>query len=79
MIERYTIKFAPAVTQEELRKELEGMTDYSPAELDRLHKMKAKIEVVCDFSDLREIRALLEARSKSLDKTSESPQITTNV
>jgi hypothetical protein len=68
MIERYTIKFAPAVSQEELRQKLEGMTDYNPEELDRLHKMKAKIEVVCDFSDLREIRALLETRSKSLDK-----------
>jgi hypothetical protein len=54
------------------------MTDYAPEELDRLHKMKAKIEIVCDFSDLREIRALLEVRSKSLDKESKSPQITPN-
>ena len=71
MIERYTIKFAPAVSQEELRKTLEGMTEYDPQNLDRLHKMKAKIEVVCDFSDLREIREMLEMRSKS-------PQITPN-
>jgi hypothetical protein len=40
MIERYTIKFYPTVTQDELRKKLETMTDYDPAELDRLHKMR---------------------------------------
>jgi hypothetical protein len=78
MIERYTLKFAPAVSQEELRKKLEAITDYDPAELDRLHKMKAKIEIVCDFADLREIRSFLEVRSKYHNKESDSPQITTN-
>lgn len=78
MIESYSLKFAPAITPGELRKKLESMTDYNPADLDRLHKMKAKIEVLCDFSDLREIRALLESRSKIREKASESPQITTN-
>jgi hypothetical protein len=43
MIERYTLKFTPAVSQEELRKKLEAIRDYDPAELDRLHKMKAKL------------------------------------
>jgi hypothetical protein len=72
------MKFNPAVSQDELRRKLESMTDYDPAELDRLHKMRAKIEVVCDFSDLREIRSLLESRSKNPAKESESPQISTS-
>jgi hypothetical protein len=76
MIERYSIKFSPAISQDELRKKLETMAEYDPTELDRLHKMKAKIEVVCDFADLRELRALLESRSKNRDKESNSPQIT---
>jgi len=78
MIERYSIKFSPAISQDELRKTLEGMMEYDPQNLDRLHKMKARIEVVCDFSDLREIRSLLEQRSKIRGKESESPQISTN-
>lgn len=76
MIERHTLKFAPAVSQEELRKKLEAIKDYDPAELDRLHKMKAKIEIVCDFADLRELRSFLEARSTITNKESDTPQIT---
>jgi hypothetical protein len=78
MIERYAIKVSPAISQDELRKKLETMSDYDPAELDRLHKMKAKIEVICDFADLRELRALLESRSKNRAKESDSPQISTS-
>jgi hypothetical protein len=78
VIERYTLKFSPAVSQEELRKKLEAITDYDPAELDRLHKMKAKIEIVCDFADLRELRSFLEDPMKRHDKESHSPQITTS-
>jgi hypothetical protein len=53
MIERYTIKFGPAVSQKELEKALHEATD--PAVLTKLHKMKARIEVVGDFEDLKKI------------------------
>jgi hypothetical protein len=56
MIQRYTLKFAPAVSQEELRKKLEAITDYDPVELDRLHKMKARIEFIGDFEDIRNVK-----------------------
>jgi len=78
MIERYTIKFGPAVSQEELRKKLESLTAYDPAEFDRLHKMRAKIEVVCDFEDLRAIREHLEERTKNRGKESQSSPINTS-
>jgi hypothetical protein len=78
MIESYSLKFSPAVGPDELRKKLESMTDYDPTELDRLHKMKAKVEVICDFADLRELRAFLESRIRKPAKESESPQISTS-
>jgi hypothetical protein len=57
MIERYTIKFGPAVSQKELEKALHEATD--PEVLKKLHKMKARIEVVGDFDDLKKISDLL--------------------
>ena len=44
MIERYTLKFGPAVSQKELEKVLNEATD--PAVLKKLHKIKASIELV---------------------------------
>lgn len=70
MIERYTLKFAPAVSQEELRKKLEAISDYDPKEFDRLHKMKAKLEIVCNFADLRELRNFLEHARQTQAKIS---------
>jgi hypothetical protein len=58
MIERYTIKFGPAVSQKELEKALHTETD--PGALAGLHKMKARIEVIGDFEDLKRIAALLK-------------------
>ena len=50
MIERYTIKFAPAVSQKELEKALHEGID-SP-QVKNLHKLKARIELICDYKDL---------------------------
>jgi hypothetical protein len=51
MIEKYTIKFCPAVSQKELEKLLHtGEANLNPADL---HKMKARIEVIGSFEDLR--------------------------
>jgi hypothetical protein len=64
MIERYTIKFGPAVSQKELEKALheDGET---PAQTN-LNMMKARIEIIADFDDLREISRLLQ-KMKSND------------
>jgi hypothetical protein len=74
MIERYTIKFGPAVSQKELEKALhEPMftTDEPTAEVkqgdsivvtaraSRLHAFKARIEVICDFEDLKKLSEIL--------------------
>jgi len=57
MIERYTIKFGPAVSQKELEKLLtEGEGKVNPAEL---HKMKARIEFIGDFEDVRKVSEFL--------------------
>jgi len=57
MIERYTIKFGPAVSQKELEKLLHaGEANLDPKDL---HKMKARIEVVGDFEDVKKITAFL--------------------
>lgn len=59
MIERYTIKFGPAVSQKELEKALHGSGE-TPTQPPELHKMKARIEVVGDFEDLKKLMALLK-------------------
>jgi len=53
MIERYTIKFGPAVSQKELEKALNEGKD-SP-QIAGLHKLKARIEFICDYKDLHTI------------------------
>jgi hypothetical protein len=59
MIEHYTIKFGPAVSQKELEKKLnESLT---PEDVKRVHLMKARIEIVADFAELQKIAAYLEA------------------
>jgi hypothetical protein len=58
MIERYTIKFGPAVSQKELEKAL-----HEPGETpvqSQLNKMKARIEIIADFEELKKIAAFLK-------------------
>ena len=59
MIERYTIKFGPAVSQKELEKALHDSGD-TPLKIPDLHKMKARIEIVGDFEDLKKIAETLK-------------------
>jgi hypothetical protein len=63
MIERYTIKFGPAVSQKELEKALHEPGLENDDALSRVHKMKARIEVIADFEDLKKIRLFLKAHS----------------
>jgi hypothetical protein len=62
MIDRYTIKFGPAVSQKELEKALNEATD--PAILPHLQKMKARIEIIADFEELKKIVATLNGMVK---------------
>jgi hypothetical protein len=59
MISRYTIKFGSAVSQKELEKALNESGD-TPAQIPDIKKMKARIELVGDFEDLKKITALLK-------------------
>ena len=54
----HTIKFAPALSQKELEKALKEATD--PAVLKTLHKMRARIDVVCDFDDLKSLAEMFK-------------------
>ena len=59
MIERYTIKFAPAVSQKELEKVLNDEAR-DPATLANLHKLKARVEFIGDFEDVKKVRQVLK-------------------
>ena len=61
MIERYTIKFGPAVSQKELEKALNEST--SPEELRKLYKMKTRIEFIGDIEDVKKIGDALKSLS----------------
>jgi hypothetical protein len=62
MIERYTIKAAPAVPPKEMLKKLETVTD--PAEIRKLQHLKIRIEVICEASDLKSLSDLIKALAK---------------
>jgi hypothetical protein len=64
MIERYTIKFAPAVSQKELEKALHEGID-SP-KIQGLHKLKARIELICDYKDLHQLDEFIR-HSREMD------------
>jgi hypothetical protein len=61
MIERYTIKFGPAVSQKELEKALNESGE--TPDHTTLHKIKARIEIICDFEDLKKIKEVLRQLS----------------
>ena len=60
MIERYTIKFAPAVSQKELEKALNESGETPKENLPDLKKMKARIEFIGDFEDVKKVKELLK-------------------
>jgi hypothetical protein len=61
MIERYTIKFGPAVSQKELEKALHESGE-TPDHAN-LTKMKARIEIIGDFEDIKKLSAFLKGLS----------------
>lgn len=59
MIDHYTIKFGPAVSQKELEKALHEDGDLSHA-----HKFKARIELVGEAEDIKKLKELLQHLSQ---------------
>jgi hypothetical protein len=59
MIDRYTIKLGPAVSQKELEKALSEAK--SPEELQKFHKMKTRIEFIGDIEDVKKIGDALKS------------------
>ena len=55
MIDRYTIKFGPALSQKELEKALHEDGDLSHA-----HKLKARIEFVGEAEDIKKLSEILK-------------------
>jgi hypothetical protein len=68
MIERYTIKFGPAVSQKELEKALRESAE-TPTQL---HKMEARVEVIGDFEDLKKLDSHLRRLRKLTLKSKRS-------
>ena len=63
MIERYTIKFAHAVSQKELEKALNKSGD-TPSQVPDIRKIKARIEFLGDFDDVKKISDILKELAK---------------
>jgi hypothetical protein len=63
MIERYTIKFGPALSQKELEKALHEPGLENDEAIKRVNKMKARIEVIGDFEDIKKLKELLKQLS----------------
>lgn len=61
MIERYTIKFGPAVSQKELEKALHAL---NPSELPDLSKLRARIELIGEIEDVKKLSELLKQLSR---------------
>jgi hypothetical protein len=62
MIERYTIKFGPAVSQKELEKIIN--TGEGHFATDDLKKMKARVEFIGDIDDVRKVKETLMELSR---------------
>lgn len=63
MIERYTIKFGPAVSQKELEKALNEAKH--PDDLKKFHQIKARIELVGEIEDVKKIGDLLKGLARN--------------
>lgn len=65
MIERYTIKFGPAVSQKELEKALND-SGVSPDEYAlAIHKIRVRIELFAEPDDLKRINEFLKQLQRS--------------
>jgi hypothetical protein len=83
MIERYTLKFTPAVSQKELEKVLheEGVAGQLAIQ-SQLYKMWTRIEIIGGFEDLKQVSEALKKlsgpRSYGFDSSGFATNITSN-
>ena len=59
MIERYTIKFGPAVSQKELEKAL-----HEDGDLSKSHHLKARIGLIGEAEDIKKLAEVLKKLSE---------------
>jgi hypothetical protein len=64
MIDRYTIKAAPAVSHKEIMKSFENGAGITPEHTAKLVKVKVKIEFIGDYADAEKVRNVLKELSK---------------
>jgi hypothetical protein len=60
MIDRYTIKLAPAANHKEIMKKMSEGKELAADDLAKLSKVKAKIEIVGDYEDMEKVRNVLK-------------------
>jgi hypothetical protein len=64
MIERYTIKVAPAVSHKDIIKTLESTREYDAEQLKKLQHLKIRIEIIGEAPDLKKVSDLLKELAK---------------
>ena len=64
MIERYTIKVAPAVSHKDIIKSLDSTKEYDAEQLKKLQHLKIRVEVIGEAPDLKKISDLLKELSR---------------
>lgn len=64
MIERYTLRFTPAVSHKELMKHFQEGNGFHEVQFAKLHQMEARIGLLCDPTDLKKIDKFLKELSK---------------
>ena len=64
MIERYTIKAAPAVSHKEMMKRLEEIKSSDTDALAKLQNLHVRIDLLCEPSDFKRISDVLKTLSK---------------
>lgn len=60
MIDRYTLKVAPATSHLDFLKKLDEMKDYNEEDMRKLNYLKVRSEAVCEAADLKKIVDLLK-------------------
>jgi len=68
MIERYTIKVAPAVSHKDIIKSLDSTKEYDAEQLKKLQHLKIRVEIIGEAPDLKKISDLLKELSKAVNR-----------
>jgi len=63
MIDRYTIKSAPAIPHKDILKKLEEIKEGDTEAIRKLQHLKVKIEAICEANDLKKISDVMKELS----------------